>query len=370
MNVFAIEMLPAAEGDALWIEYGDKDDPYRILIDGGVWATHRHIKKKLEALDGKRRLELVVVTHVDNDHIDGLAKLLANDQKLDLDDLWFNAWDQLKAVDALGEKQGEILSYRIEQWGLPHNRRIGGQAIGLPKDESESLPCFELAGDLRITVVGPPYEDLKRLSREWKTTIEDLKLRPGDERTAEKLIEDQKKYQPDRLGGTPNLKTWADRKFTDDGSVPNASSISLLIEYGGRAFLFTGDATSASLVEGLDRLKKERGLARLKLDAVKVPHHGSKNNLSTDVMKRIACDKYLFSTNGNKFDHPDDDAVARTIVGSTNPTIYFNYFSEDNKKWASKQWQTKHEYSAVYPEETADGKHAEGLRVEFEIDGD
>jgi beta-lactamase superfamily II metal-dependent hydrolase len=370
MNVFAIEMLPAAEGDALWIEYGDKDDPYRVLIDGGVWATHRHIKRQLKAIAGERRFELVVVTHVDNDHIDGLAKLLANDQKLDLDDLWFNSWDQLKAVDALGEKQGEILSYHIEQWGLPHNRRIDGQAIGLPQDEDESLPCFEFAGDLKITVVGPPYDDLKRLRREWKKTIEELKLRPGDKRTAEKLIEDQKKYQPDRLGGVPNLKTWAARKFKDDGSVPNASSISLLVEYGGRTFLFTGDATSASLVDGLDRLRKERGVARIKLDAMKVPHHGSKNNVSTEVMKRISCDKFLFSTNGNKFDHPDDDAVARIIVGSTKPSLYFNYFSEDSKKWASELWQTKHKYSAVYPKEIADGKYDEGLRVEFPINGD
>jgi beta-lactamase superfamily II metal-dependent hydrolase len=370
MNVFAIEMLPAGEGDALWIEYGDEDNPRRILIDGGNWATHRHIKDKLEAIPGKRRLELVVVTHVDNDHIDGMAKLLANDQKLELDDLWFNAWDQLKAVDALGEKQGEILSYRIKEWKLPHNRRSEGQAIGLPKDEEGALPCFELAGGLKITVVGPPYEDLKRLRKEWKTTIEDLKLRPGDERTAEKLIEDQKKYQPDRLGGEPNLKTWAAREFEDDDSVPNASSISLLIEYGDHAFLFTGDATSASLVAGLDRLKKERGVARIKLDAMKVPHHGSKNNVSTEVMKRIKCDKFLFSTNGKKYDHPDDDAVARVILGSTQPTLYFNYFSEDNKQWATKSWQTKHKYSAVYPDEIADGKHDEGLRIEFPIDDD
>jgi beta-lactamase superfamily II metal-dependent hydrolase len=321
MSLFAIEMLPAAEGDALWIEYGDPDDPRRVLIDGGVWATHEALKTKLAAIEGNRRFELIVVTHVDNDHIDGMAKLLANDQQLDVGDFWFNAWDQLKAVDALGEKQGEILSYRMAQWSLPHNRRAEGRAIGLPRDESARLPCYDFAGGLEVTVVGPRYFDLQRLRGEWKKTIEKLNLRPGDERAAEKLIKDQKKYQPDQLGDEPNLKTWAARKFEDDKSIPNASSISLLFEYNKKAFLFTGDATSASLVAGLDRLKKERGVSKIKVDAFKVPHHGSKNNLSTEVMKRINCTNFLISTNGSKFHHPDDDAIARIITGSSRPAL-------------------------------------------------
>jgi hypothetical protein len=365
MNVFAIEMLPAAEGDALWIEFGDKGKPHRMLIDGGVFATHKALKGKLNAIEGKRRFELVVVTHIDNDHIDGLAKLLANDQKLDVDDFWFNSWDQLKAVDALGPKQGEILSHRLAHWGLPNNRRADGKAIGIPRDDNEPLPTYEFDGGLKITVIGPRYIDLQRLRREWKKTIEELKLRPGDERTAEKLIEKPNKYQPDKLGGEPNPKTWAARTFTDDGSVPNASSISLLAEFGGRSLLFTGDATSASLVEGLDRPKNERGVARIKVDAFKVPQHGSKNNLSADVVKRLNCKNFFISTNGHKFQHPDEDAVARIIVGSESPTLHFNYFSPHNAQWADPQWQKKHKYVTVHPKEIASGKHEEGLRVEF-----
>ena len=36
--VFRIEMLPARQGDALWIEYGAPDDPARVLIDAGYFA--------------------------------------------------------------------------------------------------------------------------------------------------------------------------------------------------------------------------------------------------------------------------------------------------------------------------------------------
>jgi len=31
-----IEMLPARNGDALWIEYGDAESPRRIIVDGGT----------------------------------------------------------------------------------------------------------------------------------------------------------------------------------------------------------------------------------------------------------------------------------------------------------------------------------------------
>jgi hypothetical protein len=34
-----IEMLPAQQGDALWIEYGDPAKPRLVLIDGGTKPT-------------------------------------------------------------------------------------------------------------------------------------------------------------------------------------------------------------------------------------------------------------------------------------------------------------------------------------------
>lgn len=37
--MFAIEMLPAAHGDCLWLEYGERARLKRILIDGGVAPT-------------------------------------------------------------------------------------------------------------------------------------------------------------------------------------------------------------------------------------------------------------------------------------------------------------------------------------------
>ena len=44
--MFTIEMLPAAYGDCLWIEYGDRRSPRRILIDGGISGTYDAIVER------------------------------------------------------------------------------------------------------------------------------------------------------------------------------------------------------------------------------------------------------------------------------------------------------------------------------------
>ena len=66
-----IEMLRAGHGDCLWIEYGDPQHPRRVLIDGGATGTHkRALRPKLLGLPEKdRRFELLMVTHIDADHI-------------------------------------------------------------------------------------------------------------------------------------------------------------------------------------------------------------------------------------------------------------------------------------------------------------
>ena len=101
--MFTVEMLPAFIGDALWVEYGDPASPNRILIDGGLVGTVDVIEQKIheaaEKEGGRCRLELLVLSHIDADHIEGLIKLLGKkDLPLDIGDLWFNGWRHLEQL--------------------------------------------------------------------------------------------------------------------------------------------------------------------------------------------------------------------------------------------------------------------------------
>ena len=70
-------MMQAAYGDSLLLEYGQAENPRRILIDGGPWYRYESLRQRLLKIpEGQRSFELLVITHVDADHIDGIIRLL------------------------------------------------------------------------------------------------------------------------------------------------------------------------------------------------------------------------------------------------------------------------------------------------------
>src|SRR6266545_4956913 len=120
--MLTLEMLPADQGDCLWIEYTDAGQTRRILIDGGTPSTYPRLKKRIEALPlPERRFELFVVTHVDSDHIGGAVKLIDDPADgLTFGDVWFNGFGHLpKPDDQLGAKQGEELTRMLVQGKVP-----------------------------------------------------------------------------------------------------------------------------------------------------------------------------------------------------------------------------------------------------------
>jgi glyoxylase-like metal-dependent hydrolase (beta-lactamase superfamily II) len=107
--VLRLDVLPAGHGDCLWIEYGASASPRVVLVDGGARGTYkRALKAKLA--EHRREIELVVVTHVDGDHITGILDLVT-DETIDFraKDIWFNGYRHLpdEAPTTLGPVQGE-----------------------------------------------------------------------------------------------------------------------------------------------------------------------------------------------------------------------------------------------------------------------
>ena len=70
-------MLPAGHGDCLWIEYGDASETHRWLVDCGTQPTATELRRRVEALpENDRRFELLVMSHIDADHIGGVLPFL------------------------------------------------------------------------------------------------------------------------------------------------------------------------------------------------------------------------------------------------------------------------------------------------------
>lgn len=352
--MFTLELLPARHGDALWIEYGQRAAPHRILIDGGprsrtTWDRLRAlVSDRVETRpSGTTDFELVVVSHIDADHISGILKLFET-LPIDLSprDVWFNGWQHLPS-DALGAKQGEALSAAIVGRGLAWNDGFASGAVMVP--DAGPLPVVDLPGGMRLTLLGPTRTALADLRPVWQREVTKAGLVPGA--GAEPAAS-----QPDRLGDAAlDPDELANEPFSPDGSAANGASISLLAEFDGRSLLLTGDAHAADLATGLGRLAVERGVDRVPVTAFKLPHHGSKYNLNRDVLDLVECDRFIFSTNGDIFGHPDPVAVSRIITSVPECTLEFNYRSETTERWNSSRLRRRYRYEPVYPEGTAPG---------------
>jgi len=356
-----IEMLPAENGDCLWIEYGEWDNPLRILIDGGTHRTYDALRERMERVDAAdRRFQLLTITHIDNDHIDGIVRLLQNPQiAYSFRDIWYNGWPHLDNAesDALGPVQGEYVAARIRHDGLPWNDEVAGAAVAIAQEGR--LPRVTLPGGLELVLLSPTPEKLERLRKKWRKVITDVERDYPDPGSAEDWLlrlEDDARYDPDDDGDllgddeAPDVEALSRKKTGYDRSAANGSSIAFLLEYEGKRVLLAGDAHATVLANSVELYLEELDLDRLPLDAFKLPHHGSKKNLTKRLLGLIDCRRYLVSTNGRRHHHPNDEAMARVLAhGGEEKALIFNYRVPRTEKWDDAELRAAYGYTTRYP---------------------
>ena len=332
---FSLDVLRARKGDCLMLHFGTNDDPHLILIDGGPSKVYKpHLAPRIEQLHASRKLDpndplpvdVVLVSHVDDDHIRGILELTAGqlgnspEFRLKVASLWHNSFDDLltttpeellsgfglasfeagtvrkpdfdgiepdeesdeeeihQTVDVLASiSQGrqlrddrEVLQRRStarRQWKLNH--KFDGELI-LATEASQSVV---LDGGLSITVAGPMQPELNALQEAHDKWLREQK--------------EGKKKSPEAM-----LAAFVDK------SVPNLSSIVVLAEMGGKSMLLTGDARGDKILEGLELARLLEPGKKRKVDLLKVPHHGSSNNMEAIFFERLPAEHYVFSGDG------------------------------------------------------------------------
>ena len=354
--LFTLEVLPAAEGDCLLLHWGTKTKPKLAVIDGGPGKIYEnHLRPRLEEILANHggtelELELLMISHMDDDHIIGIKKLIrevrgeieegAQDRPFVLRRLWHNVFNDIlgDAVDKYFEKFTSSFTASVR--GEPHPDVVKGLAKAFRTRQGESKARAEadahdvamvLAGHNDGRAVRDDYEFLFKRhlvsamnsvfkNSQGKTTLvmpesapKPLKVEGLEFRIAgpqqpeiEALQKEFDKYiEKNGMSAEAVLAAYADR------SIKNLSSIVCLAEFGDdpkKTILFTGDARGDKILEGLEATGLLKSGKTMSVDVLKVPHHGSDRNVEPEFFKRIVADTYVLSGDG-KNGNPDRDTL-------------------------------------------------------------
>ncbi|MGK0235725.1 MAG: beta-lactamase superfamily II metal-dependent hydrolase [Psychroserpens sp.] len=320
----------AGNGDCILIESGDSC----ILVDGGTAASYDTWKKRVNKLE---KINCIAVTHIDRDHVNGIIKLLESNKKPEIEYVLFNGAEQvlggefsdiktpddrkLRALSerlvplseeesVIGVSEGTSLSYSLKK------NKIKSNETALVSNDSEQID-FD---GLTLKTICPSKETLNKLKAEWLEAL-------NDEGIKRKIINNnyalafetyinslQNIYSNNIAADTlTDVSSLADFIYKKDSSLANKSSLAFLIEDKDSSILMLGDCHAEDVIAWLNKNK----ISKLAVDAVKISHHGSKNNINKELVERLNCDTYLISTNGKIFNHPDLETLAVIAKYST-----------------------------------------------------
>lgn len=290
-----IEILQAGTGDSIWVSHNKKN----IVIDGGKSTTA--IRNRYDQMPQDEIIDLLVVTHIDSDHIAGIIALVKhmkdNGETHRLKQVWFN-YPKKEETDEYSVDEGNKLTSLLLEIDELYWNNNTFELIGSPIT----------IGDIKLHVLSPDHD----------------------------VADEYKPKDPDELGVCLDdwhidLRTLIDNVVDDDidEGGTNSQSIVILAECEGKKLLLPGDSTPKELCDALKCYNKTSG-ASLELDFMKLPHHGSTRNVTKNILNEVICSYFIISTKkNNKYYFPNKETIAKLIRYRERAdkaiSVYFNY---------------------------------------------
>ncbi|BDB63287.1 ComEC/Rec2 family competence protein [Rhodococcus sp. RDE2] len=273
--MYEIDFLPvesesgegSKSGDAITAQLTLNDGRTVVLvIDGGFGATGEKIVEHIRTYYGTDRVDIMVSTHPDADHLNGLKHVV---ETLEVGELLIHRprdharnvsdFSNLEAVDdliAVAEKRQVTISEpftKLSRWGDQL------QILGPSEDYYEDLLAEHLL-DMKLGISAS------------RSSLAASLLSKGRDLLATVL---------------PSLPI---ETLGEDGetSPRNNSSAIVLLTVDDRRILFTGDAGIHAMTAAADEYERAIGSFELyPLTVLQAPHHGSRRNLAPSILNRI-----------------------------------------------------------------------------------
>lgn len=274
---FEIDFLPvhsSCSGDAVTIRYRLGGETFIHVVDGGYVQSGPLVVDHIRRLyDDPAYIDHVVVTHGDGDHAGGLRSVL---EKFAVGTLWMlRPWIYAE----------QLLPY-FPTYTTVHRLRAK------LRSSYPSLVELETIASDRGIPIAEPFTG-KRIGA---FTV----LAPSPGRFGRLVLDSEK--TPEASTGPVNILeraaaaatraarlirgAWGHEIFSpEETSAENEMSVVQAAVLSGVSVVLTGDAGRAGLAEAADHAWSA-GLALPGVDLFQIPHHGSRRNVSTEILDR------------------------------------------------------------------------------------
>ena len=345
-----IKTFESGAGDCIFLVMKDEMDNscFHIMMDCNVLTDEikAYIRDELY-----KRIDVLIVTHIDSDHANGITKLMRNPDFADMQIgmILFNGFQpQTEQPQTLPQKTVEKLQTVAEL--LPPTvdeafQKTNGMDAACLITELNKHPQWKavwrqtpiLAGETmplgnnekwgRLRVLSPTQDAMDNL-------LHDVKLEYAKRLSSAPPNEDfldQDKYYELMLrlaelrkrpsfARKTNAEAITKEKLNksakidaEENGVTNANKASLAFCWEGgeevKRILLMGDAVSSQVVNELNGIEN----GRIWFEAVKVSHHGSKHNTSIELNTKVDSAHYFF-TGGKDNEGPDIETDAKIAM--------------------------------------------------------
>ena len=308
----------ARSGDAITLRYEVNGNTFIHVVDGGFQDDGPHVMRHLRKYYGGSGVSHIVVTHPDGDHTGGLQTVIEECSVYTGGGLWMlRPW--LYAAELLPS--------------FARFTTVSGLEAALRKAYPSIAALEEIAERLGITIYEPfQGEAIGEFTVLAPTKARYLDLVVRSKKTPKEAAEEARLKILEALQARVAkvvrfIKAgWGDEKFSAEAtSEENEMSVVQYANLCGVKILLTGDVGRDGLAEAADYAPFV-GFQLPGINCFDVPHHGSRRNVSTELLDRwlgarlpqqLPKGDGLFnayiSANQNDDDHPRR-AVVRGLV--------------------------------------------------------
>ena len=340
-------------GDCLFLILRDEQvgDSFHIMVDCNVLTPE--IKHFIYSELGSK-IDTLIITHIDADHTNGIVKLLRDieSEHLQINQILFNGFqpqtdnpqplnDEIRKkldaamkflppiVDENNHKTNGVDAACLvteinkkQQWKDVWRKTpiLAGETIALSEAKWGRLRFLsptqnaidKLLHEVKLEYarklgVAPPKQDFENQDKyfELMLRLSNLRKRPAIIKKTRGLVI------------TKDVMVKYAEIDADENAVTPANKASLAFYWestdSSKRVLMMGDAIPSQILSQLNEIYE----GTMQFEAVKISHHGSKNNTSISLLNKISSEHY-FITGGKSSEGPHIETIARIAILNTN----------------------------------------------------